>query len=109
VRLIQDFAKDQSDAVVTVGGETFVAAEANPDLVDQAEHHGVGILGLEGFLIDGSTVYPALSRIADFSRSGTSLGSFDSRPRKLGGCSQANGARRQPPPIRCTRMPAAGT
>jgi hypothetical protein len=72
VGLIHEYAEENPDGVVTRGGETFVAADAAVDLIDRAERRGVGILGLEGFLVSESTVYPALSRIADFSRSGTS-------------------------------------
>ena len=49
------------------GGEAFVAAEAMDDLLARAESRGVQVLGLEGFLINGEAVFPALSRIADFS------------------------------------------
>jgi len=48
------------------GGETFIAAEVLTELLDEAERRGVGILGLEGFII-GDATYPSLSRIADFS------------------------------------------
>jgi hypothetical protein len=48
------------------GGEIFVAASAAGDLINEAESSGIGILGMEGFII-GEATYPALSRIADFS------------------------------------------
>jgi hypothetical protein len=66
--LLDDFASRHPTAVIEHAGEVFVAAESAPDLVAEARQRGIGVLGLEGFLIDGDYVYPALSRIADFSR-----------------------------------------
>jgi len=65
--LLENFAAEHPDAVIRHGGEIFVAAEAVSALIAEAEHRGVGILGMEGFLIDGEDVYPSLDRIADFS------------------------------------------
>jgi hypothetical protein len=66
-RLMADFAAGRAGDVIRRGGETFLDAAAVPDLLDQAEQRSVKVLGLEGFLISGQHVYPALSRIADFS------------------------------------------
>jgi len=66
-RLIDEFGASNPDDVVQRGGETFVAAERVADLIDAADQNGVRVLGLEGFIINEVTVYPALSRIADFS------------------------------------------
>ena len=65
--VLDDFAAARPEAVLRPGDEWFVAAEAAPDLVAEAYRQGVKVLGLEGFLIDGASTYPALSRIADFS------------------------------------------
>jgi hypothetical protein len=75
-KIIEEHEEEHPDAVVSRGSKIPVAADAAADLIDRAERGGVGILGLEGFLISVSTVYPALSRIADFSRSGTSDADF---------------------------------
>jgi hypothetical protein len=66
-RLVDDFASSHNDDVIQRGGETFIAAERVGDLIDAAEQQHVRVLGLEGFIINDVTVYPALSRIADFS------------------------------------------
>jgi hypothetical protein len=65
--LLADFAAAHPGDVIRRGGEIFLAAEAVPGLIDEAGRQGVKVLGLEGFLISGEQVYPALSRIADFS------------------------------------------
>jgi hypothetical protein len=67
VDLITDFAQARPGDVICHSGETYIKAEAVADLLDQAERHGSTVLGLEGFLISERTVYPALSRVADFS------------------------------------------
>jgi hypothetical protein len=66
VSLIDDFAIRYPGATQKRAGETYVSAEMARRLIDEAEAGGVGILGMEGFIIDDAT-YPALSRIADFS------------------------------------------
>jgi len=45
----------------------FIAAERVVELIDEAERQSVRVLGLEGFIINDKTAYPALGRIADFS------------------------------------------
>lgn len=50
-----------------VDSEWFVSAERVVELLGEAQALGVGVLGLEGFLIDEGATYPALGRIADFS------------------------------------------
>jgi hypothetical protein len=67
VAVLDDFAVARPEAVLRHGDDWFVAAEAAPDLLAEANRLGVKVLGLEGFLIDGDAIYPALSRIADFS------------------------------------------
>ena len=67
--VLDDFARSYPEAVESRGGETYVLASVAQELVDRAEAAQVGILGMEGFLI-GRQTYPALSRIADFSRDG---------------------------------------
>lgn len=47
----------------------YIAAEAAGEFINEAEKRGIGILGMDGFLIGGFT-YPALGRIADFSIAG---------------------------------------
>jgi hypothetical protein len=49
------------------GGETFLEIDTADELISDAERQGIRILGLEGFLIAEDCVYPALSRVADFS------------------------------------------
>lgn len=67
VALLDDFAASHPAAVVKRGSEWFVDATVAPDLVAEAAHREIKVLGLEGFLIDDGGIYPALSRIADFS------------------------------------------
>ncbi len=66
-RLMGQFAVNHPGEIIHRGSDTFIAADAIPRLVDQAQHKGLKVLGLEGFLVDSENVYPALSRIADFS------------------------------------------
>lgn len=65
--LLDDFAAARPGDVVHRGGVTFVAVEAAPDVADEAKRRGVKVLGLGAFLVCDDAVYPALSRIADFS------------------------------------------
>ena len=65
--MIDDFARRRPNDVVRRAGTAFMAIEAAEDLIEEAFHEGIKVLGLDGFLIDGEVVYPALSRIADFS------------------------------------------
>lgn len=67
MNLMTDFAETQPGDVIRHGGETYIKAEAVTDLLGQAEGQGLTVLGMEGFLVSGQNVYPALSRIADFS------------------------------------------
>lgn len=67
-RVLDDFAAARPSDVIRRGGDTVVAVEAAQDLIDEAERRGVKVLGLDGFLVSEDAVYPALSRIADFSR-----------------------------------------
>ena len=64
---MDDFAGSHPADVVKHGSEWFVDAAAAPILVIEASERNVKVLGLEGFLIDETGIYPALSRIADFS------------------------------------------
>lgn len=66
-RLINEFGASNPDDVVLRGGEAFVAAERVGDVIDAAEQQDVRLLGMEGFIIDGAKVYPALGRVVDFS------------------------------------------
>ena len=72
--LLDDFANRNPLWVERRGGEVFIAASAAGNLINEAESAGLGILGMEGFIL-GDKTYPALSRIADFSRDGN-----DQRP-----------------------------
>jgi hypothetical protein len=67
--LLEEFALLHPQDVERRGGGTYVAAEVAGRLIDQAEARGIGVLGMEGFII-GKGTYPALSRIADFTRGG---------------------------------------
>jgi hypothetical protein len=69
VTLIEDFADRNPDLAERRGGEIYVDASAASDLINEAESSGIGILGMEGFII-GEATYSALSRIADFSTDG---------------------------------------
>jgi hypothetical protein len=48
------------------GGEVWVRYEDAVAAVDLAQERGLRLLGLEGFVV-GESVYPSMSRIADFS------------------------------------------
>jgi hypothetical protein len=65
--LHDEVARRRPDAVVRRGGETFLEIDTADELISDAERQGIRILGLEGFLIAEDCVYPALSRVADFS------------------------------------------
>jgi hypothetical protein len=67
VGLIDEFADRNPHLAERRGGEIYVAASAAVELINEAESSGIRILGMEGFII-GDRTYPALSRIADFSR-----------------------------------------
>ncbi len=66
-QLVNRFASQHPTSVLQRGNETFIDPVACVELINEAEQAGVRVLGLEGFLIDDESVYPALSRIADFS------------------------------------------
>jgi hypothetical protein len=66
-QLLEAFAEAHPNECERRGGEVFVSVEAALRLLDEVERLGVAVLGLEGFVI-GEATYPALSRIADFSR-----------------------------------------
>jgi hypothetical protein len=77
--LLADFTAAHPGDVIRRGGEIFLAAEAVTGLIDEAERHGVKVLGLEGFLVSDGQVYPALSRIANFSADPAQLSAARSR------------------------------
>jgi hypothetical protein len=64
--LLEDSAKRNPHLVEKRGRGIFIDASAAGDLINESESSGVGILGIESFVI-GDATYPALSRIADFS------------------------------------------
>ncbi|MEO6712329.1 MAG: hypothetical protein ABIM89_02740 [Mycobacteriales bacterium] len=49
------------------GAEVWVRKEHALAAVDLAQGRGLPLLGMEGFVVGESGVYPAMSRIADFS------------------------------------------
>lgn len=55
------------DCHVTEGGEVWVQYRDALNAVAMAEERGLHILGMEGLLVGPSGVYPAMSRIADWS------------------------------------------
>lgn len=65
----EDFARRHPHDVEKQGGSIFIAVDIAGQFIDEAEHQGIGILGMDGFLI-GEFTYPALSRIADFTIAG---------------------------------------
>ena len=67
--LLAEFALSHAGSIVHRGSETFIDADVVPQLLDEVERRGVRLLGLEGFLIGDEDIFPALSRIADFSLS----------------------------------------
>lgn len=67
VALLDDFAASRPADVVRRGNEWFVDAAAAADLIAEAAQKNVKVLGLDGFLVGDTGIYPALSRIADFS------------------------------------------
>lgn len=66
----EDRARRHRDDAEKRGGSTYIAGVAAGDLIDEAESQGIGILGMDGFLV-GEFTYQALSRIADFSIAGS--------------------------------------
>jgi hypothetical protein len=80
--LVDRFAVEHPASVLRRGGDTFIDASACLELIDEAERWGVRVLGLEGFLVDDDSVFPALSRIADFSAE-TGVGTSCARARAL--------------------------
>jgi hypothetical protein len=67
VALLDNFAASRPADVLRRGNEWFVDAAAAPDLIAEAVQKNVKVLGLDGFLVGDTGIYPALSRIADFS------------------------------------------
>jgi hypothetical protein len=65
--ILDDFAAARPGDVLRRTNEWFVASDAAPDLIREANRLGVRVLGMEGFIINDRFTYPALSRIADFS------------------------------------------
>jgi len=65
----ENFARRHPNGVEKQGGLIFIGVEISREFIDDAEHQGIGILGMDGFLI-GEFTYPALGRIADFSTDG---------------------------------------
>lgn len=49
------------------GGEVWVRYEDAVAALDLASEHGLRLLGMEGFVVGDVSVYPSLSRIADYS------------------------------------------
>jgi hypothetical protein len=66
-QLVDAFAAARPGAVVRRGSEAYIAIEDATDFIDEADLSQFRILGLEGFMVSDAFVYPALSRIADFS------------------------------------------
>jgi hypothetical protein len=64
-----DFAQRHPNGVEKRGGSTFIAVEIAGDFIAEADRRGIGIIGMDGFLISEYT-YPALGRIADFAIDG---------------------------------------
>jgi hypothetical protein len=71
--VLDDFAAARPEDIVRRGNEWFLDVAAVPDLIAQARERDVKVLGLEGFLIGEGGTYPALSRIADFSKDSTDV------------------------------------
>jgi hypothetical protein len=69
-----EFMRRHPNSVEKRGGSTFIAVDIAGDFIAEAERKGIGIIGMDGFLISEFT-YPALGRIADFATDGN-----DSRP-----------------------------
>ncbi len=65
--LLDDFAASRPADVVRRGNEWFVDPVAAPDLITEAAQKNIKVLGLDGFLVGDAGIYPALSRIVDFS------------------------------------------
>lgn len=71
--LLNNFAAARPEDVTRRVGDTFVAVEAVPELIDEAKPRGIRVLGLEHFLVGSDTVYPVLSRIVDLSSDSVSV------------------------------------
>lgn len=65
-----------SDTYTTSGGEVWVRYEDAVTAIDLAQTQGRRLLGMEGFVV-GQSVYPSMSRIADFSRPGYQGSAYD--------------------------------
>jgi hypothetical protein len=72
----RDLLSRFSGSVAMPGGEVWVRYEDAVAAVDLAQERGLNLLGLEGFVV-GESVYPSMSRIADFSRSGYEGSAYD--------------------------------
>jgi hypothetical protein len=65
----EDFARRHPNGVEKRGGSILIAVDVAREFINEAEHQGIGIIGMDGFLI-GEFTYPALGRIADFATAG---------------------------------------
>lgn len=61
------------------GGEVWVRRVDALEAVAMAEEMGLRLLGLEGFMVGAANVFPALSRIADFSTDTPEIGFVKAR------------------------------
>jgi hypothetical protein len=62
-----EFALAHHEDVYQSSGVLFIAFERVGDLIDEAERNEIGVLGFDGFLVDGTAVYPSISRLSDYS------------------------------------------
>lgn len=65
-----------SDTYSTLGGEVWVRYEDAEAALDLAQKQGRRLLGMEGFVV-GESVYPSMSRIADFSGTDSQGSAYD--------------------------------
>ena len=54
--------------LVRMGSESYVPVEDAPKLLDKALEHGVGVLGIEGFNVDGPFLIPDIGTIVSFDK-----------------------------------------
>jgi len=94
--LLQDAERRHPESVVHRGGEIFLSVGVATEVVSDAQRQHIPVLGLEAVLISDADTFPALSRIADFSRTtrhGTDLADWSAAQ----ALSLLNGAWKQPP------------
>jgi hypothetical protein len=61
-------AKEARIELLPMGGEKYVPVSAAPQLLDLALREGIGVLGIEGFNVDGKYLVPDIGTIVSFEK-----------------------------------------